>query len=148
MWQGFRQASMASWPATTDVRGPVLQWTMRLTMNQTIAGTVNTLTVWVTNCMGTVSILSVLYSIHYIPLSLAPIPSPAPPSPPSSPTHRYKVKIYRNLKATKYSSQVHKNHQTLSSTKYWARAVSSFKAIEKLFMYLRAIFCTFQISVR
>ena len=42
-------------PATTDVRGPVLQWTMRLTTNQKIAGTVNTLTVWVTNCMGTVS---------------------------------------------------------------------------------------------
>ncbi len=38
MWQGFSQASMASWPATTDVRGPVLQWTMRLTMNQKIAG--------------------------------------------------------------------------------------------------------------
>ncbi len=50
MWQGFRQASMASWPATTDVRGPLLQWTMCLTKNQKIAGTVNTLTVWVTNC--------------------------------------------------------------------------------------------------
>jgi hypothetical protein len=31
-------------------------------------------------------------------------------SPPSSPTHRYKVKIYRNLKGTKYSSQVHKKN--------------------------------------
>ena len=108
MLQGFRQASMASWPATTNVRGPVaqwtmrlttsqkigsspariirvlcgkdldrlvwqadrlqlmsevlccnLQWTMRLTMNQKIAGTVNTLTVLVTNCMGTVNTLSV-----------------------------------------------------------------------------------------
>jgi hypothetical protein len=38
MWQGFRQASMASCPATTYVRGPVAQWTMRLTTNQTIAG--------------------------------------------------------------------------------------------------------------
>ncbi len=48
------------------------------------------------------------YSIHSIPLSLAPSPSPAPLSTPS-PTHRYIVKIYRNLKGTKYSSQVHKN---------------------------------------
>ncbi len=38
MWQGFRQASMESWPATTNVRGPVAQWTMRLTTNQKIAG--------------------------------------------------------------------------------------------------------------
>ncbi len=38
MWQGFRQASMARWPATSDVRGPVAQWTIRLTMNQKIAG--------------------------------------------------------------------------------------------------------------
>ncbi len=38
MWQGFRQASMA-----TDRQ----------------AGTVNTLTVWVTNCMGTVNTLTV-----------------------------------------------------------------------------------------
>ncbi len=38
MLQGFRQASMASWPATTNVRGPVAQWTMRLTTNQKIAG--------------------------------------------------------------------------------------------------------------
>ena len=28
------------WYATTDVRGPVLQWTMRLTMNQKIASCV------------------------------------------------------------------------------------------------------------
>jgi hypothetical protein len=38
MCQGFRHASMASLPATTDVRGPVAQWTRRLTMNQKIAG--------------------------------------------------------------------------------------------------------------
>ncbi len=38
MWQGFRQANMASWPATSSVRGPVAQQTMRLTMNQKIAG--------------------------------------------------------------------------------------------------------------
>ena len=38
MWQGFRQASMASCPATSYVRGPVAQWTMRLTTNQKIAG--------------------------------------------------------------------------------------------------------------
>ncbi len=38
MWQGFRQASMASWPATSYVRGPVAQFTMRLAMNQKIAG--------------------------------------------------------------------------------------------------------------
>ena len=38
MWQGFRQASMASWPATSYVRGPVAQETMRLTLNQKIAG--------------------------------------------------------------------------------------------------------------
>jgi hypothetical protein len=66
-------------------------------MNQKIAGTVNTLTVWVTNCMDTVNTLSV--PIQY---------SPLPFSSPSSPTHRYKVKIYRNMKGTKYSSQVHK----------------------------------------
>ena len=29
---------MASWPATSYVRGPVAQWIMRLTMNQKIAG--------------------------------------------------------------------------------------------------------------
>jgi hypothetical protein len=34
----FRQASMTSWPATTDVRGPVAKLTMRLTMNQKISG--------------------------------------------------------------------------------------------------------------
>jgi hypothetical protein len=34
----YRQASMASWPATTDVRGPVAQWTMCQTTNQKIAG--------------------------------------------------------------------------------------------------------------
>ncbi len=38
MLQGFRQASMASWPATTNVRGPVAEWTIRLTTNQKIAG--------------------------------------------------------------------------------------------------------------
>ena len=38
MCQGFRQASMASWPATSYFRGPVVQQTMRLTMNQKIAG--------------------------------------------------------------------------------------------------------------
>ncbi len=38
MWQGIRQASMASWPATSYFRGPVAQQTMRLTMNQKIAG--------------------------------------------------------------------------------------------------------------
>jgi hypothetical protein len=38
MWQGFTQASMASWPATSYVRGPVAQQTMHLTMNQKIAG--------------------------------------------------------------------------------------------------------------
>ncbi len=34
----FRQASRTSWPATSNVRGPVVQWTTRLTMNQKIAG--------------------------------------------------------------------------------------------------------------
>jgi hypothetical protein len=102
---------MASWPATSYVWGPVAQLTMRLTMNQKIAGTVNTLTVWVTNCMGTVNTLSVSiqYSTFYPPLS-SPLPfnSPLP-----SPTHRYIVKIYRNLKGTKYSSQVHKIYRFL-----------------------------------
>jgi hypothetical protein len=82
----------------------VLQWTMRLTMNQKITGTVNTLTVWVTNCMDTVNTLSVPIQYTFYP----PLSSPLPFSSPSSPTHRYKVKIYRNLKGTKYSSQVHK----------------------------------------
>ena len=36
-----------------------MQWTMCLTKNQKIAGTVNTLTVWVTNCMDTVNTLMV-----------------------------------------------------------------------------------------
>jgi hypothetical protein len=77
-------------------------------MNQKIAGTVNTLTVWVANCMGTVNTLCVpIQYTLYPPLSI-PLLFSSPPSPPSSPTHRYKVKIYRNLKGTKYSSQVHK----------------------------------------
>ncbi len=67
MWHGFRQASMAIWPATTDVRGPVLQWTMRLTKNQKIAGTVNTLTVWVTNCMDTLNTLTVPIQYTFYP---------------------------------------------------------------------------------
>jgi hypothetical protein len=108
MWQGFRQARMERWPALTDVRGPVLQWTMRLTMNQKIAGTVNTLTVWVINCMDTVNTLSVPIQYTFYP----PLSSPLPFSSPSSPTHRYKVKIYRNLKGTKYSSQVQKRKST------------------------------------
>jgi hypothetical protein len=110
MWQGFRQASMASWVATIDVRGPVLQWTMRLTTNQKIAGTVNTLTVWVTNCMGTVNTLSVPIQYTFYPPLSSPLPFSSPPYPPSSPTHSYNVKIYRNLKGTKYSSQVHKKY--------------------------------------
>ena len=88
----------------------MLQWTMRLTTNQKIVGTVNTLTVWVTNCMGTVNTLSVPIQYTFYPPLSSPLPFSSPPSPPSSPTHRYKVKIYRNLKGTKYSSQVHKNH--------------------------------------
>ncbi len=144
MWQGFRQASMATWPATTDVRSLVLQWTMRLTTNQKIAGTVNTLTVpiqrreiivrgqsyfsrlpkywppiplsarrvctprlccrgrtdssggegdggsifWKTREIGLPSYndLSTPYSIHSIPLSLAPHPPfSSPPLPPPLP---------------------------------------------------------------
>ncbi len=43
---------------------------MRLTMNQKIAGTVNTLTVWVTNCMGTINTLTVpIQYTFYPPLS-------------------------------------------------------------------------------
>ncbi len=45
---------------------------------------------------------------RYINSYYPPLSSPLPFSSPSSPTHRYKVKIYRNLKSTKYSSQVHK----------------------------------------
>ncbi len=35
---GFREASGTSLPATRYVRGPVAQWTTRLTTNQKIAG--------------------------------------------------------------------------------------------------------------
>jgi len=62
---------MASCPAKTDVRGPVLQWTMRLTTNQKIAGTVNTLTV------------PIQYTF-YPPLS-SPLPFSSPPLPPPLP---------------------------------------------------------------
>ncbi len=110
---------MASWPASTYVRGPVLQWTMCLTTNQKIAGTVNRLTVWVTNCIGTVNTLSVPIQYTLSPPLSCPLPFSNPPSPPSSPTHRYKVKIYRNLKGTKYSSQVHKNDYIFLSAAYW-----------------------------
>ncbi len=75
MWQGFGQA-------TTDVRGPVLQWTMCLTMNQKIASTVNTLTVWVTNIMGTVNTLSVPIQYTFYPPLSSPLPFP-PPLPPT-----------------------------------------------------------------
>ena len=85
MWQGFRQAIMASWPATTDVRGPVLQWTMRLTINQKIAGTINTLTVWVTNCVGTVNTLSVPIQYTFYPPLSSPLPFSSPPLPPPLP---------------------------------------------------------------
>jgi hypothetical protein len=79
MWQGFRQAIMASWPATTDVRGPVLQWTMRLTTNKKIAGTGNTLTVWVTSCMGTVNTLSVPIQYTFYPPLSSPLHFSSPP---------------------------------------------------------------------
>ena len=88
MWQGFRQASMASWLATSYFRGPVAQQTMRLTMNQKIAGTVNTLTVWVTNCMGTVNTLSVPIQYTFYP----PLSSPLPFSSPSSPNPQVQSK--------------------------------------------------------
>jgi hypothetical protein len=52
--------------------------------------------------MDTVNTLSVPIQYTFYP----PLSSPLPFSSPSSPTHRYKVKIYRNLKGTKYSSQV------------------------------------------
>ncbi len=55
--------------------------------------------------MDTVNTLSVPIQYTFYP----PLSSPLPFSSPSSPTHRYKVKIYRNLKGTKYSSQVQKN---------------------------------------
>jgi hypothetical protein len=54
--------------------------------------------------MDTVNTLSVPIQYTFYP----PLSSPLPFSSPSSPTHRYKVKIYRNLKGTKYSSQVQK----------------------------------------
>jgi hypothetical protein len=73
------------------LRGPVLQWTMRLTMNQKIEGTVNTLTVWVTNCMDTVNTLTVPIQYTFYPPLSSPLPFSSPPSPPSSPTHRYKL---------------------------------------------------------
>jgi hypothetical protein len=89
---------------------------MCLTTNQKIAGTVNTLTVWVTNCMGTVYTLSVPIQYTFNPPLSSPLPFSSPPSPPSSPTHRYIVKIYRNLKGTKYSSQVHKKRQVFKTS--------------------------------
>ncbi len=92
VWQAERLQLMS--------RGPVLQWTMRLTMNQKIAGTVNTLTAWVTNCMDTVNTLTVSIQFTFYPSLSSPLPFSSPPSPLSSPTHRYKVKIYRNLKGT------------------------------------------------
>jgi hypothetical protein len=63
------------------------------------------------NCMDTVNTLSVPIQYTFYP----PLYSPLPFSSPSSPTHRYKVKIYRNLKGTKYSSQVQKNIDILMS---------------------------------
>ncbi len=61
--------------------------------------------------MGTVNTLSVPIQYTFYPPLSGPLPfSSPPPSPPSSPPHSYKVKIYRNLKGTKYSSQVHKNN--------------------------------------
>ncbi len=58
--------------------------------------------------MGTVNTLSVPIQYTFYPPLSSPLPFSSPPSPPSSPTHRYIVKIYRNLKGTKYSWQVHK----------------------------------------
>jgi hypothetical protein len=62
--------------------------------------------------MDTVNTLSVPIQYTFYP----PLSSPLPFSSPSSPTHRYKVKIYRNLKGTKYSSQVQKKYCTVFST--------------------------------
>jgi hypothetical protein len=60
---------------------------MRLTMNQKIAGTVNTLTVWVTNIMGTVNTVSVPMQYTFYPPLSSPLPfSSTPPPPPLPPT--------------------------------------------------------------
>ena len=58
---------------------------MRLTMNQKIAGTVNTLTVWVTNCMDTVNTLSVPIQYTFYPPLSSPLPFSSPPYPPPLP---------------------------------------------------------------
>jgi hypothetical protein len=49
-------------------------------LNQKIAGTVNTLTVWITNCMGTVNTLSVPIQYTFYPPLSSPLPPPLPPT--------------------------------------------------------------------
>ncbi len=150
MWQGFRQTSMASWPATTDVRDPVAQWAMCLTTNQKIAGSgpdrINRFLcgkdlerlVWqadrlqlmseVLCCNGQclwlrirrllVQLTHLLYSysIHSIPLSLAPPLL----QPPFSPLLSHPQVHSKNLQKSKRyinSWQVHKTHnQPLKQT--------------------------------
>jgi hypothetical protein len=72
------------------------------------------------NCMDTVNTLSVPIQYTFYP----PLSSPLPFSSPSSPTHRYKVKIYINLKGTKYSSQVHKKLSVVPWTRRRKRGYS------------------------
>ena len=58
---------------------------MRLTTNQKIASTVNTLTVRVTNIMGTVNTLSVPIQYTFYPPLSSPLPFSSPPLPPPLP---------------------------------------------------------------
>ncbi len=52
---------------------------------QKIAGTVNTLTVWVTNCMDTLNTLTVPIQYTFYPPLSSPLPFYSPPLPPPLP---------------------------------------------------------------